>query len=335
MPPDSSPEISVVLALRDPRRVAPLLEALAPQATAPGHIEAVVVIDGEAATPPVAAPGISLRWVARPRSGLASGKGLGVLLARAPLVLLLDEGAIPAPDLLQQHLQFHRDQPMETAAAVGRLVPDPRHLTQPLVRHLLPDPDGPYAQPLPGPGASLRLGHFSAKRSFLVSLGLPDPRLEGRMAEIDLQRRLLPHSLVLHGLPAAEARLDLLPTLDAICRDRVAQGRAWGRFLAYHPTTDNLQAIDTPGLLAEWASRGWQFHPLMRLAAQFTQATGPEMSMPRRNAGALKDLAGLYATLFRLCVAKGLAESLGRIGATALSPHQPARLSRPSPPCKR
>src|SRR5205814_1824211 len=90
-----------------------LLAALATQDTA-APFEVIVVLDGSTddskavlSTWEQLGAFASLRWCEQTRQGQAIARNTGSFLARAPILLFLDDDVIPAPDLITVHRAHH------------------------------------------------------------------------------------------------------------------------------------------------------------------------------------------------------------------------------------
>ena len=88
-----------------------LLSRLAQQSLDPARFEVVVVDDGT--TPPVEVDAASLPYrlelLRQPQRGPAAARNRGLERCSAPLVLILNDDAVPARDLLERHLAAHAD----------------------------------------------------------------------------------------------------------------------------------------------------------------------------------------------------------------------------------
>ena len=103
------PELSVIVpTFGRPQRIEALLERLARQTLAPSRFEAVVVDDGspEPVRPAGARP-YELVLLRQENAGPGAARNLALERARAPLVLILNDDAVPADDLLERHLAVH------------------------------------------------------------------------------------------------------------------------------------------------------------------------------------------------------------------------------------
>jgi GT2 family glycosyltransferase len=121
----SPPSVSVVIPTR--RRQQALRRALlslGDQSVGPGSLEAVVAVDGsedgtlrmlrELDLP------FALRWVAGERRGRAAACNAAIAEARAEVLVILDDDMIPAPELIERHLEHH---PQGSRACVLGAVP--------------------------------------------------------------------------------------------------------------------------------------------------------------------------------------------------------------------
>lgn len=114
-----------------------LLDALDAQTLAPDRFEVVVVDDGT--VPPIAVDAAAHRYpitlLRQANAGPGAARNLAFEHARAPLVLILNDDAVPAPDLLAGHLAAHAKAPPKTAI-LGAFPFTERSLRSPFVRLL-------------------------------------------------------------------------------------------------------------------------------------------------------------------------------------------------------
>ena len=110
----TTPEISVVIpTFGRPALLEQCLEGFVGQAVARDRFEVIVVDDGSP-TPLDAvvarfADRLDLLLECRPHRGVAEARNVGVVLARAPLLVLFDDDQRPLPDMLARCLAFHRE----------------------------------------------------------------------------------------------------------------------------------------------------------------------------------------------------------------------------------
>jgi GT2 family glycosyltransferase len=94
-----------------PDLVAGLLARLAGQTLAPERFEVIVVDDGS--DPPIAIEEpqpFRVELLRQPNLGPAAARNLGLARCRAPLCLILNDDAVPAPDLCERHLAIHEEE---------------------------------------------------------------------------------------------------------------------------------------------------------------------------------------------------------------------------------
>ena len=98
-------------------RLGHLLERLAKQTLAPDAFEVIAVDDGspEPLTIDAEAWPYPVEIHRQENAGPAAARNRALSHCRAPLVLILNDDALPAEDLLEGHLEVHRDLPPKTA----------------------------------------------------------------------------------------------------------------------------------------------------------------------------------------------------------------------------
>lgn len=125
-----SPALSVVIPTWNrPAELARCLEGFAAQDVPPERFEIVVVDDGsDTDTETAVAPfrgRLDLRLERRPHMGVAAARNVGVVLARAPMLILFDDDQAPLPHLVSRSLAFHAAEPDEGVFRLLRIVPEP------------------------------------------------------------------------------------------------------------------------------------------------------------------------------------------------------------------
>lgn len=192
------PELSVVMATYNrPLLLERLLGQFARQSLAPERFELVVVDDGSAE--PVSAridPGaypFALRLLVQANAGAAAARHRGILAARAPLLVIVDDDMQVEPGFLAAHLAAH---PAGSRRAVlGRIRADPElhempfferwyaHRLDTLAEKVL---SGRYTLH----GSALYTGNVSLRRADYLAVGGFDPALR-RSEDAELGLRLV------------------------------------------------------------------------------------------------------------------------------------------------
>jgi glycosyltransferase involved in cell wall biosynthesis len=137
------PEISVVLPTFNRKETLSLcLRALERQEAPSGIAELVVVDDGSTdgtvdfLEAEAARAGGRLRFMRQANRGPAAARNNGIALARAPLVLLLDDDVVAEPGLVREHVDWHRRHPDPMHAVVGYVRWSPEVEITPFMRFI-------------------------------------------------------------------------------------------------------------------------------------------------------------------------------------------------------
>ncbi len=109
---NNTPAISVIIpTYRRPESLSKILKALSLQTLPVTDFEVLVVVDGpDEETEGLlrdAKPPYELQWLVQPSKGACTARNLGVRMARAPLLVFLDDDVIPSPGLLALHSENH------------------------------------------------------------------------------------------------------------------------------------------------------------------------------------------------------------------------------------
>ena len=126
-PPSSGPPAvsAVVVTHRGPEVAERCVAALAAQQPSATQIEVVLVDDSADGRAAFAAPeGVLMRRVATGGVGAAGARNAGARAASAALLLFLDDDLVPAAELVERHLQAHRDGGADTVV-IGYSPPRP------------------------------------------------------------------------------------------------------------------------------------------------------------------------------------------------------------------
>lgn len=136
-----APELSVIVpTCGRPERVLRLLESLSRQTLAPARFEVLLVDDGSP-QPLVLPPHwpFHLRLLRQANAGPGAARNTALEVARAPLCLILNDDAVPAPELCEGHLRVHAEEGPRHAgplAVLGSFRFDAQSRTSPFVQLL-------------------------------------------------------------------------------------------------------------------------------------------------------------------------------------------------------
>lgn len=256
----TEPQISVVI---NTRNRAPYLQralaALVAQTLPRDQFEVVVVDDGSSdATVQVVerfADMLPLRPVTLPPSGIAAARNVGIWLARAPVVLFLDDDDVADARLLEVHVEEHRRLGPDVAVLgyTGLTVDVQRSFLMRYVtgvgHHLFS-----YAARRPGLASFAEFwgGRTSVTRHTLVTGGVFDPQFTFGAEDLELAYRLHRLGLRVYYVPEAKSWMTRALTVPQFAARSRRQGRSDALFLRKHRDLPALRHI----LSEEQQSRG-------------------------------------------------------------------------------
>ncbi len=239
-----TPEISALLTTRNRAHLLPrVLQGLANQRLQPSRFEIVAIDDGSTDDTPQILEAwrhrLPLRVVRQNHAGLAAAKNLGVFVARAPIVVFLDDDDVAEPDMLLAHLAAHVARPEPSIAILGHTTLAPEIASLPVMRHVTKVGCQLFSYAFFRPGQELDYtafwgGRSSCKRSLLVRHGVFHPDFTFGYEDIELGWRLAPHGLKVIYDPRAHSVMIRALSFDDFCARSYRQGRSQHRFAALH-----------------------------------------------------------------------------------------------------
>jgi glycosyltransferase involved in cell wall biosynthesis len=309
-PDGSLPRISVLIATHDRLELLrACLASFAEQTLDAAAFEVVVVDDGsrKPVVPAVVdelANRLQILGVRIRHGGRSAAKNLGVMLARAPVVLFFDDDDRAAPDYLERHLAGHHARPAESVAVLGHTDWAPELPRTPLM-HYVTDVDRMlFAYERLGDGQVLDWhgfweGRVSCKRSLLLRCGLHDQRL-GYSIDVELAWRLRSAGLRVIYDASALSLMARPIDVDTFGMRSEAKGRAHAMVAALHSGSEIAARLVPPGADELWREKQHAVEPLRRRIAALEASAASD-------SGVLPELHTAYRELFRLLHAKGLA----------------------------
>lgn len=210
-----------------------VLRALGRQDAPPGAFEVVVVCDGDVDGSAAACRAIAselpypLHVLAQENGGPAAARNSGVCVARASLVVFLDDDVVPDEGLIAAHLKAQAGQ--ETCVAIGPLLPPPNLRLNAwgaweegtLCRQYYFLSNGLWP---PGP-RHFYTGNASVRREHILAAGGFDAHFE-RAEDVELAYRLQERGLRFVFLPEARGWHYVRRSFDSWLRLPVAYGAA-------------------------------------------------------------------------------------------------------------
>ena len=320
-------EIAAILTTQNRARLLPfVLKGLRNQTLEHSRFEIIVVDDGSAdETQQVLedwSGRLPLRVIRQRASGLAAAKNLGVLVARAPIVVFLDDDDVAGPELLSAHLAGHLQHPDRAVAILGRTVVDPKLATHPVMRHVTEVGCQLFSYGWIKPQQELTYTEFwggrsSCKRDLLVNHGLFHPEFAFGCEDIELGWRLSRHGLRVIYEPHATATMIRSLSFDQFCNRCYRQGRSQFRFAQLHDAPEIQAYCEIDAGLAAWSRRAVDYASHLRwtrnLEALIFARTVAKLPP---HAILQETLDGAYREAFFLSRAKGIADAKASIPPT-------------------
>lgn len=197
-PTANDPQLSIVIpTLSNAALLARVLDGFARQDADSGSFEVIVVVDVADPDPAAAQAAIAgrqypVRLLTGTHPGASANRNAGWRMARAPLVLFVDDDTIPARQLVSEHLSWHSRHPAPEVAVIGHVRWAPELTVSPFMSWLEHGVQFDFGS-IAGEQASwahLYSSNCSLKRSFLKRLnGYDEQRFPYGYEDLDLGLR--------------------------------------------------------------------------------------------------------------------------------------------------
>lgn len=238
------PELSIVIPTRERRQeLDRTLERLEGQTSGSDSFEVLVCVDSpertdvEAVAQSIGSRAYPLRHLRSEKRGASAARNAGLAAAHADLVLFLGADILAEPQLVAEHLQWHRLHPEPEVGVLGHVRWADEITETPFLRWLDRGIQFDYGS-IDGTEAGwgrLYTANVSFKRSFLERVGGFDEEFQFLYEDLDLGYRLNDLGLRLLYNPRARAEHLHAPTLES-WRERLRlAAQAERRFVAKHP----------------------------------------------------------------------------------------------------
>ncbi len=238
------PEISVVIPAYNCIHTLPqVIKKLAEQSIIGSGMEIIVIDDGSTDGTrdwlrSMAATRAEFKYIFQENRGPASARNRGIEIAAGKIILFLDADVIPSPELLPEHINFHRQNPDEHIALRGRTIdmrsPDNKKeaWTRPSVASFkTKSPDNANL-----PWVEFLSGNISLKRKFLIENQL---RFNEKLyvgEDVELGFRAQQHGLILHFSEKAVGYHQHPITLQSFLNKGILAGKSYATWYASFPS---------------------------------------------------------------------------------------------------
>lgn len=272
MNPSQPPRISVVMATYGRAEIIPeTLRRLNAQTLADHEFEVIVIDDGSPDhTQRVLAEAegwmrCRYRWMSHANAGPGYTQNRGIAEAAAPLVLLIADDILLAPQALAAHLAQHRAHPEPGAAVLGRVLQSPALTQSVFLRTWDPFRFDSFEGLQQLPYYLFWACNVSFKRDFMLQHGMFHAR-RGRAGaaaheDAELGYRLHQHGLQLYLAMDGLGHHHHVETLDGAMKRAHQRGLNWGEF---------RERVPTPEIVVRYHVLGWD-----TLGDHWRALTGP------------------------------------------------------------
>jgi glycosyltransferase involved in cell wall biosynthesis len=201
---------------------------------------------------------LPIRYAYQTNSGLAEGRNNGIRLAKAPIVVFMDDDDVASPRLLEVHLHSHRLYPDLNVGVLGFTDLLPTIADIPLMHFVTRIGGYLFSYSRLADGATLDYTYFwggrsSCKRDLLIQRGLFDPVFKFGCEDIELGFRLKesgPFKIIYKE--AARTTMIRAISLDDFLRRVNRQGQSNYVFWRKHPCDEIEAWTDVRDLEARW-----------------------------------------------------------------------------------
>ncbi|WP_031406272.1 glycosyltransferase family 2 protein, partial [Thiomonas sp. FB-Cd] len=314
------PEISALLTTYNRAHLLPrVLQGLAEQRLSISRFEIVAIDDGSSDTTPQVLSAwqdrLPLRIVRQQHAGLAAAKNLGLFVARAPIIVFLDDDDVAEPDLLLAHLATHLANPDPAVAVLGYTTLAPEIGALPVMHHVTQVGCQLFSYGWMKPGQFLDYkafwgGRSSCKRSLLVQHGIFQPDFQFGCEDIELGWRLASRGLRVIYQPRAHAVMIRALSFNDFCARSYRQGRSQYRFARLHDVAEVHAYCEIDSALAAWSQHGPDYAAHLAWAGKMDRLANAwqrgEIALDPRFQ---QTLGEAYRQAFFLSRAKGVADA--------------------------
>lgn len=179
----------------------------------------------------------NLRFFSQVKPGAAATRNIGIRAASGEIVLFIDDDILAEPDLVEKHIQYHRESP--GASIIGTVTSPWENSTDPFLRYLRDKGIfNPYSiacgQPMDF--SYYHTGNVSTSRKQLCEIGgFNEEFFVYGMEDIELGYRLEQKGCRMTPGVAASGRHEYFPTCEQFIERCQQAGYSLGKMIELHP----------------------------------------------------------------------------------------------------
>ena len=243
---EQQPVVSIVMPIYNGASLLrPTLQSLAQQTITPANVELIMVDDGSEDNPAAVVASVRLpfrhKLIQQANAGLAIARNRGIAEASGAIILFLDQDIIAHPQLLQAHIDCHRQ--YGPALVAGRRVPWPEARMSLVTQILdLESTDGVPPETLAQHPYQIVIGaNVSIARTDIVALGGFDEEFPpgGGFEDVDMAYRAYRAGLKVVYCEGAVGSHNHPKSLQYVCKAARRYTQSANLFFFKHPELRN------------------------------------------------------------------------------------------------
>ena len=293
-----------------------VLDTLSKQSISSSRFEVVIIDDGSNdKTKQVSAEyqkRLPIRYFYQENSGLAAAKNHGISVARAPIIVFMDDDDVADSRLLEEHLSTHKKFPWNNYAVLGHTNLDWQIVNKPLMHFVTQVGCQLFAYPRIKNRDILGYTHFwggrsSCKKEFLEKHGIFNPVFRFGCEDIELGYRLSKWGLRVVYNAKAKTTMVREIKFDDFVRRLIKQGESQYIFSEIHRSREVQEWCEVIGATKQWNEFRPMYERIVAAARHLDNIANTKLSLGLNLDEATSTLLhSTYWQAFRLSKIKGI-----------------------------